>query len=35
MTVGAITVFIALMNALGSGEQDLSSLLKCYSGGAQ
>lgn len=34
MTVGSITVFIALMNAPGSGKRDLSSLAKCYSGGA-
>ena len=34
MTVGSITAFIALMNAPGSGEHDLSSLQKCYSGGA-
>ena len=33
-TVGAITAFIALMNAPGSEERDLSSLHKCYSGGA-
>ena len=34
MTVGSITVFIALMNAPGSEKRDLSSLAKCYSGGA-
>ncbi|MDN5698270.1 MAG: AMP-binding protein, partial [Rubrobacter sp.] len=34
MTVGSITVFIALMNAPGSQKRDLSSLAKCYSGGA-
>jgi len=34
MTIGAITAFIALMNAPGSDEADLSSLTKCYSGGA-
>ncbi|HET7479337.1 MAG TPA: long-chain fatty acid--CoA ligase [Rubrobacteraceae bacterium] len=34
MTIGAITVFIALINTPGSGDRDLSSLEKCYSGGA-
>jgi long-chain acyl-CoA synthetase len=34
MTIGAITAFIALMHAPGSGERGLSSLTKCYSGGA-
>ncbi len=34
MTVGSITAFIALMSAPDSGERDLSSLQKCYSGGA-
>jgi long-chain acyl-CoA synthetase len=34
MTIGSITAFIALMNAPGSDETDLSSLTKCYSGGA-
>lgn len=34
MTIGSITAFIALMNAPGSDEADLSSLTKCYSGGA-
>src|SRR5215217_1892141 len=34
MTIGSITAFIALMNAPGSDEVDLSSLTKCYSGGA-
>jgi long-chain acyl-CoA synthetase len=34
MTIGSITVFIALMNAPDSGGRDLSSLKKCYSGGA-
>ncbi|MCA3748671.1 MAG: long-chain fatty acid--CoA ligase [Rubrobacter sp.] len=34
MTVGSITVFIALMNAPGAAGRDLSSLKKCYSGGA-
>ncbi len=33
-TVGAITVFIAMMGAPGSEDRDLSSLQKCYSGGA-
>ena len=33
-TVGAITAFIALMNSLESEGRDLSSLTKCYSGGA-
>jgi long-chain acyl-CoA synthetase len=33
-TVGAITVFMSLMNAPGSEDADLSSLAKCYSGGA-
>src|SRR5215212_9030323 len=34
MTIGSITAFIALMNSPGSDETDLSSLTKCYSGGA-
>ncbi len=34
MTIGAITVFISLLNAPESGSRDLSSLEKCYSGGA-
>jgi long-chain acyl-CoA synthetase len=34
MTIGSITAFIALMNAPSSDETDLSSLTKCYSGGA-
>ena len=34
MTVGSITVFIALMNAPDAAGRDLSSLKKCYSGGA-
>ena len=34
MTVGSITAFIALMNTEGSEDHDLSSLTKCYSGGA-
>jgi long-chain acyl-CoA synthetase len=34
MTIGSITAFIALMNAPGSDATDLSSLTKCYSGGA-
>jgi long-chain acyl-CoA synthetase len=34
MTIGAITAFIALMNVSGSETRDLSSLTKCYSGGA-
>ena len=34
MTIGSITAFIALMNTPGSDETDLSSLTKCYSGGA-
>jgi long-chain acyl-CoA synthetase len=33
-TVGAITAFISMMNAPGSESRDLSSLEKCYSGGA-
>jgi len=33
-TVGAITAFISMMNAPGSEARDLSSLKKCYSGGA-
>jgi long-chain acyl-CoA synthetase len=33
-TVGAITVFIALMNAPGVQKDDLASLVKIYSGGA-
>lgn len=34
MTVGSITAFIALMNAPDAAGRDLSSLQKCYSGGA-
>ena len=34
MTIASITAFIAMMNAPGSEEVDLSSLTKCYSGGA-
>ena len=34
MTIGSITAFIALMNTPGSEEHNLSSLTKCYSGGA-
>jgi len=34
MTIGSITAFIALMNTPGSEEHDLSSITKCYSGGA-
>jgi len=34
MTIGSITAFMAMMNAPGSEEVDLSSLTKCYSGGA-
>ncbi len=34
MTVGAITAFISLMGAPDSDGRDLSSLVKCYSGGA-
>jgi long-chain acyl-CoA synthetase len=34
MTIGSITAFIALMNAPSSDETNLSSLTKCYSGGA-
>ena len=34
MTVGAITVFLSLMNAPGAKEDSLSSLTKAYSGGA-
>jgi long-chain acyl-CoA synthetase len=34
MTIASITAFIAMMNAPGSEEVDLSSLQKCYSGGA-
>ncbi len=33
-TVGSITVYLSLMNAPASEERDLSSLTKCYSGGA-
>ena len=33
-TIGAITAFISIMNAPGSEGRDLSSLQKCYSGGA-
>ena len=34
MTIASITAFMAMMNAPGSEEVDLSSLTKCYSGGA-
>ncbi|MDQ4042898.1 MAG: long-chain fatty acid--CoA ligase [Actinomycetota bacterium] len=34
MTIASITAFIAMMNAPDSEEVDLSSLTKCYSGGA-
>ena len=34
MTIASITAFIAMMSAPGSEEVDLSSLTKCYSGGA-
>jgi long-chain acyl-CoA synthetase len=34
MTVGSITVFISLMNSSDAEGRDLSSLAKCYSGGA-
>jgi long-chain acyl-CoA synthetase len=34
MTIGSITAFIALMNAPEAEEHDLTSLTKCYSGGA-
>jgi long-chain acyl-CoA synthetase len=34
MTIASITAFIAMMNAPGSEEVDLTSLTKCYSGGA-
>ncbi len=34
MTIGSITVFISLLNSPESGSRDLSSLEKCYSGGA-
>lgn len=34
MTIGAITVFISLLNSPESESRDLSSLEKCYSGGA-
>jgi long-chain acyl-CoA synthetase len=34
MTIASITAFISVMNAPGSDETDLSSLTKCYSGGA-
>ena len=34
MTIASITAFMAMMNAPGSEESDLSSLVKCYSGGA-
>ncbi|WP_047865907.1 AMP-binding protein [Rubrobacter aplysinae] len=34
MTVGAITAFISMMNAPEAENADLSSLTKCYSGGA-
>jgi long-chain acyl-CoA synthetase len=33
-TVGSITVFLSLMNVPEAGDRDLSSLRKCYSGGA-
>ncbi|MDP8973932.1 MAG: long-chain fatty acid--CoA ligase [Actinomycetota bacterium] len=34
MTIASITAFMAMMNAPGSENSDLSSLVKCYSGGA-
>ena len=34
MTVGAITAFISMMNSPDAEGRDLSSLVKCYSGGA-
>ena len=34
MTIASITAFMAMMNAQGSDDSDLSSLVKCYSGGA-
>jgi long-chain acyl-CoA synthetase len=34
MTIASITAFMAMMNAPGSDDSDLSSLVKCYSGGA-
>jgi long-chain acyl-CoA synthetase len=34
MTIASITAFMAMMNAPGSEDGDLSSLVKCYSGGA-
>jgi long-chain acyl-CoA synthetase len=34
MTIASITAFMAMMNAPGSEVSDLSSLVKCYSGGA-
>jgi long-chain acyl-CoA synthetase len=34
MTIASITAFMAMMNAPGSENRDLSSLVKCYSGGA-
>jgi long-chain acyl-CoA synthetase len=34
MTVGAITAFVALLNHPDAGAYDLSSLTRCYSGGA-
>ena len=34
MTIASITAFMAMMNASGSEDSDLSSLVKCYSGGA-
>jgi long-chain acyl-CoA synthetase len=34
MTIASITAFMAMMNAPGSEDSDLSSLVKCYSGGA-
>ncbi len=34
MTIASITAFMAMMNTPGSENSDLSSLVKCYSGGA-
>jgi long-chain acyl-CoA synthetase len=34
MTIASITAFMAIMNTPGSEDSDLSSLVKCYSGGA-
>ena len=34
MTIASITAFMAMMNTPGSEDSDLSSLVKCYSGGA-